>query len=488
MSNIRLFINNLDTGACIINASIRARLGDEMHIILFVLARDKPKAGVMLLVVDYHDVRRHFSAQITLVKRNTYERHAYEVMAITAFKYNCDNTKKRRCFVSKTARHIMHEVLSQHTQLKVNWSRCCRPSPLCHYVVQFDETDFMFVKRLMSVHGYSYYWEVDTMIIIDDVAGFCQAKTQIMPFHTYRDYQWCVESCRLIASTTCSVAMRPSQFNTYQATYLSGRPSPAYCQQQLEHLAVRAAATRSHLYFASQSIESSPGRCLPVEHPWVAIDVVHHFYIHGQVLAYENQGVAVPADKFYPLPFMPAPLCDNTHKAKVVDIEAGQLCRVRLRFSWDQNQEATPWAPVVQAGGGDQSGIQFMPCLQDVVLVRYEGGDLTCPVVIGMRNAAVNSVQVGHPYAWLTATPARLAFSSDDRLTLQSKRDFNLSSHQRLSMSLEGQKINTWRVDAMHLNAKESIELCVGSSRLCLSQSGIVLSANKILLNSDDQA
>ncbi len=59
------------------------------------------------------------------------------------------------------------------------------------------------------------------------------------------------------------------------------------------------------------------------------------------------------------------------------------LGRVKVKFFWNSD-EATYWARVLQAGaGGDSHGTHFTPRVGDSVLVGFENGDVSQPVVLG---------------------------------------------------------------------------------------------------------
>ena len=59
------------------------------------------------------------------------------------------------------------------------------------------------------------------------------------------------------------------------------------------------------------------------------------------------------------------------------------LCRVRLKFPWLSDQEEGWWARVLSPGGGANRGMQWMPEVNDEVLVGFESGDVRQPVVLG---------------------------------------------------------------------------------------------------------
>jgi uncharacterized protein involved in type VI secretion and phage assembly len=71
----------------------------------------------------------------------------------------------------------------------------------------------------------------------------------------------------------------------------------------------------------------------------------------------------------------PAAVVDNKDPEKIG--------RVKVRYNW-ADQEQTYWARVVSAGaGGEAHGTYFLPRVGDQVLVGFENGDPSLPVVLG---------------------------------------------------------------------------------------------------------
>jgi phage baseplate assembly protein gpV len=60
-----------------------------------------------------------------------------------------------------------------------------------------------------------------------------------------------------------------------------------------------------------------------------------------------------------------------------------QLGRVRLRFPWLSGEHTSDWARVAVPGGGAERGLQWLPEIDDEVLVAFEQGDITYPYVLG---------------------------------------------------------------------------------------------------------
>jgi phage protein D len=59
------------------------------------------------------------------------------------------------------------------------------------------------------------------------------------------------------------------------------------------------------------------------------------------------------------------------------------LGRVKVKYPWLSNDHASDWARVVAPGGGAQRGIEFLPEVNDEVLVGFEMGDIHFPYVLG---------------------------------------------------------------------------------------------------------
>ncbi len=57
--------------------------------------------------------------------------------------------------------------------------------------------------------------------------------------------------------------------------------------------------------------------------------------------------------------------------------------RVKVKYPWLTDEHASDWARVVTPGGGSQRGLQFLPEVNDEVLVGFEMGDIHYPYVLG---------------------------------------------------------------------------------------------------------
>ena len=79
------------------------------------------------------------------------------------------------------------------------------------------------------------------------------------------------------------------------------------------------------------------------------------------------------------------------------DVYSDDVGRVKVKFHWDHEQaplDDVNWVRVVQPWAANGAGCDYTPGVGREVLVKYENGDLDCPVIIG---AVYNGILA--PYA-----------------------------------------------------------------------------------------
>lgn len=102
---------------------------------------------------------------------------------------------------------------------------------------------------------------------------------------------------------------------------------------------------------------------------------------------------AIPSDRAYRPPLVtPRPIVHGPHTARVVG-EPGEVIhtdehrRIQVQFHWDRegqrNQNSSCWLRLAQNWAGSQHGNQFLPRVGDEVIVEFLEGDPDQPVVTG---------------------------------------------------------------------------------------------------------
>jgi uncharacterized protein involved in type VI secretion and phage assembly len=59
------------------------------------------------------------------------------------------------------------------------------------------------------------------------------------------------------------------------------------------------------------------------------------------------------------------------------------LCRVKVRYPWQEGSRATYWARLAMPMAGTARGVVLIPEVGDEVVVAFERGDLRSPYVLG---------------------------------------------------------------------------------------------------------
>jgi uncharacterized protein involved in type VI secretion and phage assembly len=72
-----------------------------------------------------------------------------------------------------------------------------------------------------------------------------------------------------------------------------------------------------------------------------------------------------------------------------------KLGRVKLKFPWLSDEYESDWARLAAPGAGPESGVVFLPQVNDEVLVAFEHGDIRRPYVIGGLWNGVDKPRLG---------------------------------------------------------------------------------------------
>ncbi len=137
------------------------------------------------VTMDLHGVRREFNGYVTRAQRG--ERHGrFEAFSIVMrpWLWFATRSKNSRVFQNKNVKDIVSEVLTSYSS-DFSW-RLLIPSvyPVLEYCVQYDESDFDFVSRLLEEAGIYYFFEhtstTHTMVLTDSMAKH-RSKASVTP-------------------------------------------------------------------------------------------------------------------------------------------------------------------------------------------------------------------------------------------------------------------------------------------------------------------
>jgi type VI secretion system secreted protein VgrG len=330
-------------------------------------------------------------------------------------------TTDNRIFQAKSVPDILTTVFDAagftdyRNDLRQNYS------PL-DYCVQFQETSFAFVSRLMEEAGIYYFFEytdsAHTLVLADDPASFsdCEEAASIPFLPLNASSGWLTDLRINAVSTESQVAVQAYQtddFNfTTPATELkvsTGQGARRIYEYPGRYGTIDAGETvakrriEAFEAVAKQIKGASPVRALRAGgaftmtgHPDAALNAryalrtISHSAIRRE---YENQFVALPAN----VPFRPerrtqAPRISGSQTAIVVgpsgkEIYTDKYGRVKVQFHWDQlgkhDENSSCWIRVAQNWAGVNWGAFTLPRIGQEVVVTFLNGDPDRPLITG---------------------------------------------------------------------------------------------------------
>ena len=340
-------------------------------------------------------------------------------------------TLDSRIFQNKSVPDIVKQILQEHEITAVEDSLTGSYQPR-EYCVQYHETAFDFVSRLMESEGISYRFEhtdqAHTLVLADDASSYKPGPGSLTIGTTDRAGQRtdALPECAIeVQVTSDQCKLDDYNFETPSTDLLgvaSGQTSALtiydYPAGSLTKSAVEALATMRVeelelpgrlLHGTTSNAAVRPGHKLAVrDHPR---DDVNAEYAVWKVLhqatqdSYSNTFEAFPVDTpFRPPRVTPVPRIHGCQTAVVVgksgeEITTDQYGRVKVKFHWDQTPEtdetSSCWIRVAQTWAGKQFGAFFLPRIGQEVVVSFLEGDPDRPIITGSVYNAKQTV----PYA-----------------------------------------------------------------------------------------
>jgi len=303
--------------------------------------------------------------------------------------------------------------------------------PKREYCVQYRETDFNFVSRLMEEEGIFYFFKHErgkhTMVLADRVSAYLDAKDKQVRFRASQDERKAISTWeRGDAYRSGKYAHRDYNFktpsdklNTNKNTLLNIPQSTKYevydfpglyfnkgdgdqvttWRMEAEEAGYEIAAGESDCHsfspgykftMAKHSCKDEEGKSwliLSAQH--TATDYTHVAGEGGGAPEYSNRFTAMPDTRIYRPPRnAPKPVVHGPHVAFVTgpsgeEIHTDEYGRIRVNFPWEREGKASCWSRVAQSWAGKKWGTQFIPRIGMEVIVEFLEGDPDRPLVTG---------------------------------------------------------------------------------------------------------
>jgi type VI secretion system secreted protein VgrG len=346
-----------------------------------------------------------------------------------------------RTFLNMTVPDIVQEVCKQagFTDLRLSLSASYDPWEYC---IQFRETDFNFVSRLLEQAGIFYFFEHSAskheLVLCDDAAQLTTVPSyETIPFFPDSGMNRLTAEIDHLSSWTCQKSLRPGTYATRQFEFKTPSPIlagtatisrgydlsrfetfdfPALAATSSSAAVQKVAQVRVQELQTGQTFARGAGNAAGLttgtlfaleQHPSAAQNV--RWLVGATIIEMSNSGYLATAqsaasefkisveallasEPYRPPRITPKPLVHGLQSAVVVgpkgsEISTDEYGRIKVQFHWDRqgklDENSSCWIRVAQTWAGKGWGALRLPRIGQEVMVAFMDGDPDRPVVIG---------------------------------------------------------------------------------------------------------
>ena len=365
---------------------------------------------------------------------------------------------KNRIFHKKSVKDIANEVLGDYSKVVSHQFKPTGAYTTREYCVQFDETDFEFISRLLAEEGISYYFTHNDgkheLILADDAQDYFDAATETIEYdgggsqpskdtihswqrsfnyHTggfeFKDYSEFTttkdnkQTVKTKSPLNSVSSFTGSDYGSYHFE-VDGENKHKFIDSQSKSASERAMEAHESGFDVAQGtsdvVTLSAGGRFEIEHS-IASESGKYLITQVHIIArdgndrdthFSNRFSCVPNgvvvrpkhNNFAKKIHTPQVATVSEVKATGSDSSSDTLTQVKVTFPWNSAQNSC-WVRVVQQFAGKGWGANFVPRIGQEVVINYINGDPDRPLVTG---AVYNGTNDGPNYTatqsgWKTA-------------------------------------------------------------------------------------
>jgi type VI secretion system secreted protein VgrG len=404
--------------------------------------------------LEVKDGERYFDGFVTdFSYTSTHGHYAAYQATVRPWLWFLTRTADCRIFQNQTVPDIIKAVFrdSGMSDFDVRLSDSYRKWVYC---VQYRETDFNFVSRLMEQEGIYYFFEHEKgkhkLILADGIGAhdtfpgyetvpfyppteganirerdhlqYWRLRQTIMPGkYAVRDFDFEKPkvdlTARLSKTRPHAYAISDHEIYDYPGEYSEVRDGDHYVERKLQELqAQHERATAS-----GTAMGLSAGRLFTLDNyprkdqnkQYLIVSVTHdiksdefetgptggeeiHYYCHVEVM---DKSEPFRSERITNKPFVQGPQTAIVVGPEGEEIYCDEYARVKVQFHWDRygknNQNSSCWVRVSQAWAGKGWGGIHIPRIGQEVIVSFLEGDPDQPMITGRVYNAVNMPPYG---------------------------------------------------------------------------------------------
>ena len=394
--------------------------------------------GVTIQILD-SDPHRYINGIVSAIEQGARDRErdlTKYTLHVVPNTWALTRNAQCRIFQEKSVPDIVKEVITDmglSNTLKLNLMGSYAPRDYC---VQYRESDFAFISRLMESEGIFYFYQHDasqhTMVVADqnsvfqdlpsgstiefeEAIGGLREKSRIFEWtksqeicagkYTQTDYNFETPATSLMTDSQFqqNVAFNQSlEIYDYPGHYMKTNDGEPYTKKYLAGENTFGVEARGKSWFCGLY----PGYKFTLKNHFAddgkyALTSVEHnatqpleVNIHAQnPFDYENTFTAIGSDISYRPPRVTAsPHVKGVQTAMVVgpageEIYTDKYGRIKVQFHWDRegkkDEKSSCWIRVATHWAGKNWGAIHIPRMGQEVVVDFVDGDVDRPLIVG---------------------------------------------------------------------------------------------------------
>ena len=435
-----------------------------------------------------------------------------------------------RSFKSQSAVDIVDKVLKEYGISTSVRGSATTARAQREYSLQYFESDYAFVSRLLEEEGLFFYFPPDhgnaNLTLVDALNGTFEVTSEELRFGphqaitawshdirampqgvTFHDYDFKQAS---VVTGKATAAHKLARIDSQPVeTYASNKLDTASAQsfadiymQELEQDYETCGGESGHPAFA-------PGGRFKRDHDSAASSdtfmlstVEHHATCHTHVSTeaapseYKNNFSCRPIDAKIRPPRRHLRNRAHGPQTAIVSSDPDEHGRIKVKFHWGDELESW-WARLAMPWAYNQMGFQFIPRVNSEVVIDFLEGDPERPIIVGSVYNGVNKLLYTLPDNKTQSgirgdTGNELKFedkSGSEFINFTAQKDFTrtVKNNDKLTVTQnrdvvieQGNLSIKVKAGTSTMEAAQSIELKVGSNSLKIDQQGISLNGMNI--------
>lgn len=431
-----------------------------------------------------------------------------------------------KVYENKLVRDIVKEKLDEQASITQGTVAPNYSTPL-EYIVQYEENDWNFVKRLCGRLGEWLLYDGAQLHVGSLPSGATHAlefRKNLMRFnigmHTLPSqnevvswsYDQVSNISKLYSETDVSsdnpyyTAAKDSGESVYGIVGMTRDIQGHTYQSEEEELMAEVAAAKQSLsvgmtQLSGMSLEPGlkPGDTVTireeletegsVDYGTYLIYSVQHSVEKDH---YSNQFQAVPVGALFPAYSAATPVCELQTALVQENYDPEGMGRLRVEFPWADGV-LTPWVRMTTFSGGADKGFTYLPEIGEEVLVNFEGGNPERPIVVGsfFNGQAKSGISDPDNNIKKLQTRAGHAITLDDTegtemITIEDPNGNTiLINTSEDTISITSNSVLNLIAPVININGEDEVNISSASITIDGSDAVVVNSAQSVAVNSD---